>query len=311
MLRIRQGRAALGLVVGTLLGVVVLAEETGFAARLNEARQAVLSGAGKDYYDGAFTKAFHARSKALLERVMECRKRTRDTEPPIFDMLLKLAGDGHVETAMVRPDSKTATCYLERAKKDAFPKPPSAGFWVEIAVNIRIGKQEANEVPLPPPTRPTHLLIASLSSADPSVRSAAAWQLAGARELQAEARAALEPLRADADRGVRYAAAWALGHLPSPSDVVTTTGQTNPNPIKILRPEYPKAAFTAKIEGTVVVDLLIGEQGEVAHLEIRQSIPELDAAAIACVRRWTFEPGRVSGVPRAVIAHAPVAFRIY
>jgi TonB family protein len=188
-------------------------------------------------------------------------------------------------------------------------RPPSAGFWV--AVSLRFGKQEAIEVPVPAPARPVHLLIASLSSEDPSVRSAAAWELAGATELQSEARAALEPLRTDADRGVRYAVVWALGHLRSPSELVTATDETPPKPVKILRPDYPKAPFDVKIEGTVVVDLLIGDQGEVAHLEIRKSVPELDGAAMACVRQWAFEPARVSGVPRATIAHAPVSFRIY
>jgi protein TonB len=79
----------------------------------------------------------------------------------------------------------------------------------------------------------------------------------------------------------------------------------------MVRPQYPKAAFDAKIEGTVLVELLIGEQGEVAHLEVRRSIPELDAAAIACVRQWQFAPLRANGHARATIAHAPVTFRIY
>jgi TonB family protein len=61
----------------------------------------------------------------------------------------------------------------------------------------------------------------------------------------------------------------------------------------------------------VMVDFLIGEEGEVAHAEIRRSIPQLDAAALACVRRWEFEPMRVAGVPRATLARAPVKFRIY
>jgi TonB family protein len=285
---------------------MVLADDTEFAALLAEAKQAVVSGAGKDYYDSAFSNAFYAQHERRHKQLKECRTQTGDTDLPSFDMLLKLTGDGHIETAMARPESKTANCYIELAKKDVFPKPPSAGFWV--AVSLRFSKQKAIKVPVTPPTSPTHVLIASLSSEDPIVRASAAWQLAGATDLQAEAVAALKPLRTDADRRVRYAAIWALGHLPWLSDVA---GQTNPKPIKILRPEYPKAAFDAKIKGTVIVEFLIGEQGEVAHAEVRESIPELDAAAIASARQWTFEPGRVSGVPRANVARAPVVFDIY
>ena len=71
-----------------------------------------------------------------------------------FGMLLELAADGRVEAAMAWPESKIATSYLKQAKKDVFPRPPSAGFWV--AVSLRFGKQEAIEVPVPAPARPVH-----------------------------------------------------------------------------------------------------------------------------------------------------------
>ncbi len=203
-------------------------------------------------------------------------------------------------------------------------KQPNQGGWhvrktrlalalASLALVAAARPRKAIDVPVPPPNKPTHLLIAALSSADVSLRAAAAWQLAGAKELQPEARAALEPLRTDADRSVRYAAAWALGHLRSPSDAKTATkpDETPPKAIRITRPQYPQAPFNAKVEGTVVVELLIGEEGEVAHLEIRRSIPEFDAAAIACVRQWQFEPLRANGVPHATIAQAPVTFRIH
>ncbi len=171
----------------------------------------------------------------------------------------------------------------------------------------------AVEIPIPPPTVATHLLIQALASPDPTVRARSAWQLAGATELQAEAREALEPLRVDGDKTVRYATAWALGHLltgsgESEPDQANTT---SPKPVQITRPPYPQAAFAKKVQGTVIVDLLIGEQGEVAHAEIRRSIPDFDAAALDCVRHWTFQPAQVNGSPRATLAHAPVAFRIY
>jgi hypothetical protein len=47
---------------------------------------------------------------------------------PSFDLVLDLGGDGHVEEAMVRPETKLTTCFLALVKKDSFPPPPSAGF---------------------------------------------------------------------------------------------------------------------------------------------------------------------------------------
>ena len=171
----------------------------------------------------------------------------------------------------------------------------------------------AVDVPVPRPIVATHLVIASLESADPSVRARSAWQLAGATELQAQARQALEPLRADRDKTVRYAAVWALGHLGGGSDEAKPENHKTspPRPVNITRPQYPAAAFAKKVEGTVIVDLLIGEQGEVAHAEIQRSIRDLDAAALDCVRHWTFQPALFDGAPSATVAHAPVAFRIY
>jgi TonB family protein len=112
---------------------------------------------------------------------------------------------------------------------------------------------------------------------------------------------------------VRYAAAWALGHLrPSSPESKPDDGTTSqPKVIRLARPQYPGAAFDAKVQGTVLVDLLIGEDGEVAHAEVRRSIPGLDAAALECVRNWTFEPMRFAGAPRVTVARAPVTFRIF
>ena len=69
-------------------------------------------------------------------------------------------------------------------------------------------------------------------------------------------------------------------------------------------------AYAGKIFGTVVVDVLVGEEGEVSHVEVRQSIRELDGAALACLRQWRFDPARVKGVPRAALLSMPVAFSL-
>jgi TonB family protein len=180
-------------------------------------------------------------------------------------------------------------------------------------------RTEAVDVAVPSPAAAEILtMIHGLSSKDPDIRTRSAWHLAGATELQDEARHALEPLRADDQKTVRYAAVWALSHLsrgkdePDPAEPKTDDGTwTPPKPTASPRPQYPQAAFDAKVQGTVLVEILVGEEGEVAHLEIRQSIPALDAAALATVRQWKFEPARVDGVPRATVAHVPVAFRIY
>lgn len=83
-----------------------------------------------------------------------------------------------------------------------------------------------------------------------------------------------------------------------------------PKPVHITRPQYPAEAYARKIDGTVVVELLIDSEGRVARSRVIQSVPGLDEAALACVRTWRFNPAVKNGEPVPTIAHAPVAFRL-
>jgi TonB family protein len=84
-----------------------------------------------------------------------------------------------------------------------------------------------------------------------------------------------------------------------------------PKAIKITRPKYPQEAFRKKVEGTVIVEILIGSTGKVVRGRVIQSVPMLDAAALQTVYQWVFQPAIKNGRPVPTIAHAPVAFRIY
>jgi protein TonB len=84
-----------------------------------------------------------------------------------------------------------------------------------------------------------------------------------------------------------------------------------PRPIKSPRPQYPQEAFIKKIEGTVLVEILIDAQGNVSRARVVQSVPLLDAAALQTVYQWKFMPAIKHGRPVPTLAHIPVAFRIY
>jgi TonB family protein len=85
---------------------------------------------------------------------------------------------------------------------------------------------------------------------------------------------------------------------------------TPPKPTRLKKPKYPRAAFDNRIEGTVIVELLIDAKGKVAKARIIQSVPALDEAALECVKKWRFEPAKKAGKPVPAIANAPIAFRI-
>jgi protein TonB len=84
-----------------------------------------------------------------------------------------------------------------------------------------------------------------------------------------------------------------------------------PRLLKNVKPQYPQDAFVKKIEGTVLIEILIDSQGRVVRAKVIQSVPMLDAAALQTVYQWVFQPAIKNGRPVPTIAHAPVHFRIY
>jgi protein TonB len=84
-----------------------------------------------------------------------------------------------------------------------------------------------------------------------------------------------------------------------------------PKAIKLTKPQYPQDAFVKKIEGTVVVEIVIDMTGRVVHARVVQSIPMLDAAALQTVYQWVFQPALKHGRAVATRATAPVTFRIF
>jgi protein TonB len=70
----------------------------------------------------------------------------------------------------------------------------------------------------------------------------------------------------------------------------------------------PESAREARVGGTVLVKVLVGTDGSVRATRVARSIPELDSAAIACVKQWKFKPAMSSGVPVASWIDVPVRF---
>jgi len=63
-----------------------------------------------------------------------------------------------------------------------------------------------------------------------------------------------------------------------------------------VAPEYPQEAQDAKIQGVVILEATIAEDGSVKEIEVLRSIPELDGAAADAVKQWRFEPTLMNGV---------------
>lgn len=82
-----------------------------------------------------------------------------------------------------------------------------------------------------------------------------------------------------------------------------------PRLLQQVEPDYPDEARRAGVAGLVTLDVVIGTDGRVRQATVIRSIPALDAAALAAVRRWEYEPPRVNGRPEVVILTVTVVFK--
>jgi TonB family protein len=77
------------------------------------------------------------------------------------------------------------------------------------------------------------------------------------------------------------------------------------------RPEYTGAALSAKIEGVVVVEVVVDETGQATNPVVVRSLDDqfgLDAAAIEAAKKWRFQPGTYQGKPVPVVVTLEMAF---
>ena len=77
-----------------------------------------------------------------------------------------------------------------------------------------------------------------------------------------------------------------------------------------VQPIYPPIAESARIEGDVTVEIVVADDGSVQDAKVVRSIPLLDAAALATVRRWQYARTRIDGVAVPVVMTVRVPFRL-
>ncbi len=83
-----------------------------------------------------------------------------------------------------------------------------------------------------------------------------------------------------------------------------------PKRMKFTMPDYPSEAQAQGVRGIVILDVVIDTQGHVASAEVVRSIPTLDEAALAAVRKWEYEVTRVDGKPVPVRLTVPITFAL-
>ncbi len=86
---------------------------------------------------------------------------------------------------------------------------------------------------------------------------------------------------------------------------------TSPRVIWKTEPNYTEKARRAKIQGVVLLDFEVWEDGRAHNIKVLRSLhSDLDEKAIEAVKTWTFKPGTKDGQPVRVGAQIQVAFRL-
>jgi periplasmic protein TonB len=95
------------------------------------------------------------------------------------------------------------------------------------------------------------------------------------------------------------------------SAVTVGSGISAPVPIKSPDPNYSSKAQKAKLEGVVVVSIVVDTDGLPKNIKITRSLGMgLDEEAIKAVKKWRFKPAIKDGKPVAVQVNVEVNFRL-
>jgi protein TonB len=84
---------------------------------------------------------------------------------------------------------------------------------------------------------------------------------------------------------------------PTPRTAPISGGVLNGKAISLPKPAYPPIARAAHAAGTVVVQVLIDENGNVVSAKAVSGHPLLQAVAVSAARQARFSPTKLSGQP--------------
>jgi periplasmic protein TonB len=96
--------------------------------------------------------------------------------------------------------------------------------------------------------------------------------------------------------------------LPTPTEEYLVSEM--PVVLTEVRPQYPKEARERQLEGAVVMDILIDEQGVVREAKVIEGPTEFQAVAVEAMRKFKFRPARVDGNPVAVMIRYTLRFQL-
>lgn len=140
------------------------------------------------------------------------------------------------------------------------------------------------------------------------------WNLASALEWlgRAEEANALfsDPAAAGMDETPREAEPGAGPDAATRGPLFVTGKVQKPVKISDVPPEYSARAKRMRIQGDVILQSIISEQGEITRVKVLKGIPGCTMHAIRALRQWKFQPATLEGEPVAVYFTLTVNFAL-
>ena len=187
---------------------------------------------------------------------------------------------------------------------------------------------------LPPPPPPTVAPAAARGARPPARNAAAAVALPPA---EAPAQIEFEPatgeegleegvpggIEGGVPGGVAGGVVSELPPLPPPPAPPTPAPQAPAAPVRVggkvpqpallvrVEPEYPRAAVDARVQGMVILETVVDQDGHVIEVRVLRSAGEvLDRAAVAALRQWRYAPLELNGVRVRFLLTATLSFKL-
>jgi periplasmic protein TonB len=108
-----------------------------------------------------------------------------------------------------------------------------------------------------------------------------------------------------------FRAAPAAPHAAAPPEPIRVGGRVKmPRAISTPQPVYPALARQARIQGEVVIDAVIDENGNVVEMQVISGAPLLVPAAVEAMKNWKYEPTYLNGERVRVRLVATIQFRL-
>jgi protein TonB len=96
--------------------------------------------------------------------------------------------------------------------------------------------------------------------------------------------------------------------VPAPKRVRLASRVVEANLIRDVTPTYPAEAGRERIEGTVILQAVIGKDGTVQDVQVVSGLPLLAQAAIDAVKQWRYKPYLLNGEPVEVDSRITINF---